>query len=70
MRITKLRKVGAALERRRVLRSQAMPEVKRLVKRFGRSTIAACLGALKEHEKSLSKLAALKQEVAKLEKDI
>lgn len=46
----------------------AMPEVKRLVKKYGRAAVARCLNNLKEHEKGLSRLKKLKQEVAALER--
>lgn len=56
------------LERRRELQQAAMPEVKKLVRRYGRTVITVCLSKLKEHEKACQKLAALKREVAALEK--
>jgi hypothetical protein len=56
------------LELRKRQRAAAMPEVKRLCKRYGRSNVAHCVAQLKEHEKGLAKLATLKREVARLEK--
>lgn len=58
------------LEKRRALRKAAMPETKKLVKRYGRATIAHCLGQLKEHDKTLKKIAELRREAARLEKQV
>lgn len=56
------------LEVRRARRAKAMPEVKRLVVKYGRSTIVNCLNQLKEKEKTLKKVEALKKELSRLEK--
>lgn len=56
--------------RRIALRKAAMPEVKRLVKKYGRSAVVNCIGKIREYEKSKDRLAALKREVAQLEKKI
>lgn len=56
------------IEQRNAVKAAAMPEVKKLVKRFGCAAVSACLGKLREHEEGLSKLAAFKSEVAKLER--
>jgi hypothetical protein len=48
----------------------AMPEVKRLVKKFGRTAVGNCLNKLKAHEKELGRLADLKAEIAALEKQL
>lgn len=58
------------LEKRRALRSAAMPEIKRLVKKYGRTIVASCLVNLKEHDQKLARIAALKREAAELEKAI
>lgn len=55
-------------EQRKAQRAAAMPEVKKLVRRFGRTTIAACLSTLKDHEKGVKRLNDLKKEVARLER--
>lgn len=47
-----------------------MPEVKRLVKKYGRATIANCITRLRDAEKAAQRLAALKREVAQLSKRI
>jgi hypothetical protein len=60
--------ISKRIEQRRAVKAATMPEVKKLVKRFGRAAISACLAKLREHERGLSKLAALKGEVAKLER--
>ena len=57
-------------EKRRAARKAAMPAVKALVRRYGRSNIAHCIAQLKDHEKSVARLNELKKEVAKLERTI
>lgn len=47
-----------------------MPHVKALVRKYGRATVAACLTNLKEHDKALARIAALRKEAAELEKAI
>lgn len=49
-------------------RDAAMPEVKRLVKKFGRSVVSGCLARIRDYEKSQKRLADLKREMAQLEK--
>lgn len=58
------------LEKRRAARKVAMPEVKKLVRRFGRATVAHCLAQLKEHENTITKIEALRREAARLEKTV
>ena len=58
------------LEKRRALRAAAMPEVKRLVKKFGRATIANCIAQIKAREKTVQKIAALRREAARLAKAV
>lgn len=55
-------------QRREAARAAAMPEVKRLVRKVGRSAIANCLSKLRDHEKGVERLNALKRELAQLEK--
>lgn len=57
-------------EIRRARASAAMPEVKKLVSRFGRMAVANCLGKIKARDKEASRLAALKKQVAELEKGL
>lgn len=57
-------------EQRRVAREKAMPEVKKLVKKYGRQTIAGCLNNLRDYEKKIKELQHAKEEVARLEKQI
>lgn len=54
-------------EQRRLMASTAMPEVKRLVKRFGRVAVANCLGKIAASERAAKKVAAMKRELAALE---
>ena len=51
-------------------RTKAMPEVKKLVKKYGRKTITWCINQLREYEKKIKELETLRQEAAKLEKEI
>lgn len=55
-------------ERRRQLALAAMPEVKRLVKKYGRQAIGNCLAKIHAWEREEKKLATLKATVASLEK--
>jgi hypothetical protein len=55
-------------ERRRQQARVAMPEVKRLVKKYGRQAIGNCLAKIHAWEREAKKLNALKQEVSQLEK--
>ena len=62
--------MNARLEKRRAARQAAMPEVKRLVKKYGRSTVANCIGKIREQERAVQKLAALKREISQLQKRV
>lgn len=53
-------------QRRIALRAQAMPEVKKLVRKFGRATIAACIAKIRAHEKGMEELATLKRKIVEL----
>lgn len=57
-------------QQRREKADEAMPSVKKLVRKYGRTAIANCLNKLREYEKQSARLAGLKKEVAKLEKDL
>ena len=57
-------------DRHRAQVAAAMPEVRRLVKKFGRLAVGNCLGKIKARDKEAAKLAALKREVAQLEKGL
>jgi hypothetical protein len=57
-----------ARERHRQLAQAAMPEVKRLVKKYGRQAVGNCLAKIHAWEREAKKLNALKSEVASLEK--
>lgn len=58
------------LEKRRIARKAAMPEVKKLVRRFGRANISHCIAQLMEQEKVQKRLADLRKEVARLSKSV
>jgi hypothetical protein len=49
---------------------EAMPEVKRLVKKYGRNVVARCVNSLREYEKRVRALETAKQEVERLEKEV
>ena len=57
-------------EKQRVAKSQAMPAVKNLVKRYGRTVIQGCLNQLREYEINLKRLAQAQKEVERLEKQV
>ena len=57
-------------EKRQAAAAAAMPEVKRLVRKHGRTAVGNCLQKLKLHEKEIARLNSLKAEIAKLEKQL
>lgn len=57
-------------DRRRAQATAAMPEVKRLVKKYGRLAVGNCLGKIRARDKEAAKLAALKREVHELERGL
>ncbi len=57
-------------EKRRLAAERAMPDTKKLVKKYGRTAIQNCLLKLRDYEKSVEKLAELKNEVASLERKL
>jgi len=62
--------MNKSLERRKELAKKAMPEVKKLVRKFGRTAINNCLIKLHEFEKKAERLEEIKREVKKLERDL
>lgn len=63
MAIKRMNKV----ELRRAAVIAAMPEVKKLVKRFGRTAVSGCMTRIIASDKAARKLAAMKREVHDLE---
>lgn len=59
-----------AREKHRANIAAAMPDIKNLVQRYGRSVVNGCLKKIAEIEKSKRRLAALKAEVSALEKQV
>ena len=57
-------------EKRKAARAAARPEVMRLVKKYGRATVANILSGVREKEKTAKKTAALKREMADLARKI
>lgn len=46
-----MKKVLKLIEEKRLARNAAMPEVSKLVKKFGRSTVSYCINELREFDK-------------------
>jgi hypothetical protein len=57
-------------EKHRALRKQAMPEVLKLVKKYGRKAISGCLTKVRETEKAKRKLAEMQKEIEQLKRSI
>ena len=55
-------------DRQRALNASAMPDVKRLVKRYGRLAVGNCLAKIKARDQQAEKLATLRREVATMQK--
>jgi hypothetical protein len=51
-------------------RAKAMPQVRQLVKRHGRTIVQWCVNQLRDYEKKVKQLSELKKEAEKLEKEI
>jgi hypothetical protein len=51
-------------------RKAAMPEVKRLVKKYGRATISNCVNQLRNIEREQKKIAALKRQIAEMSRRV
>lgn len=58
------------MEKAKATREAAMPEVKRLVKKFGRASVGYCLTKLRDRDKAAKKVADLKRELQRLEKNL
>ena len=54
-------------DRQRQQAVAAMPEVKRLVQKYGRLAVGNCLNKIKARDKEAARLNALKRQVAELE---
>ncbi len=64
------KKVLTTTQLRNELRERAMPEVKRMVKKFDRPTLAWCLNQLAEYERKLNALKKAKKDVEKMEHEL
>lgn len=53
-----------SMDRYRALAASAMPDVKRLVKKYGRKAVSNCVKKIADYEKEVGRLAALKKEIA------
>lgn len=58
------------LEKRRAMWKAAMPEVKRLVRKFDRGAIAHCLKVMADQEAVARRITDLKKEAAALQKKL
>lgn len=58
------------IEKRRMMWKAAMPEVKRLVRKFDRGAIAHCLKVMAEKDAVSRKITALKKEAAALQRKL
>ena len=68
MKNGKVRKRTTRVERRRALAAAAMPEVKKLVRRFDRAAVTNCLAKIAAWEREAKKLSRLRSEVAQLQR--
>lgn len=59
-----------AREKRQALWTAAMPEVKKLVRKFDRAAIAHCLANLMARDRTASKVAEMKRELASLQRKL
>jgi len=66
-KVAKRKRTMNSNERRRAQAAAAMPQVKRLVRRFGRVAVANCVNRLAAWERENNKLTKMKREVAALE---
>jgi len=51
-------------------RQNAMPDVKRIVKKHGRTAVIWCINQLREYEKKVKQLEQLRRDAKKLEEEI
>ncbi len=63
-----MRKKITRVERRRSMAAAAMPEVKKLVRRFDRASVGNCLAKIAAWEREAKKLSRLRSEVAQLQR--
>ena len=67
-RRTKRTKRTNTRDRQRALNAKAMPDVRRLVKRYGRLAVGNCLAKIKDRDRQAERLAALRRDVAAMER--
>ncbi len=65
-----LRKKSKVENERSAQRKNAMPEVKKLVIKYGRSAVMWCINQMRDHEKKIRALENAKREVELLEKNL
>lgn len=65
-----MKKTATATTLRNEMRERAMPEVKKLVKRFDRQTVNWCVQQLAEYERKVKKLNEAKKELEKMEAEL
>ena len=54
-------------EKQRAQRDAAMPETKRLVKKYGLTTVQSCLTRLRDHQRSIHELELARDKAKELE---
>lgn len=64
----KTKKRMTRVERRRAVAAAAMPEVKKIVRRFGRAAVGNCLAKIQAWERENKKLSVLRNEVKAMER--
>ena len=57
-------------DRQRALNARAMPDVRRLVRKYGRIAVGNCLAKIKARDRQAEKLAALRRDVAAMEREL
>ncbi len=67
--MNKVQRITKAQQRRNI-RDNAMPEVKKLVRKYDRAAIQACLNMLRDYELKVKQLSKLKDEATKLEREL
>lgn len=68
--LARQKKVLSVSQLRTEMRERAMPEVKKLVKRFDRQTINWCVQQLAEYERKVKKLNEARKDLEKMEAEL
>ena len=68
--LQRMKKTASPTQLRAEMRERAMPEVKKLVKRFDRQTINWCVQQLAEYERKVKKLNEARKDLEKMEAEL